>query len=271
MEIGGQAVLEGVMLRKKDKIAIAIRKNKKIKTTSFKFSFLPKLKKPFLRGIISLIETIYIGFKSLNWSAEQIEGEKTSKTSSILLILISFIIAIGLFIFLPLYLTKLLISSKGFYFNLVDGIFRILIFFGYLTFISFSKEIKKTFQYHGAEHKVVNCYEDNKKVTIKNCRRYSTLHVRCGTSFIFIVLIISILVFSVIYSEKLYIRFLGRIVLIPVIASLSYEILKLAAKYKTNIFFNLISKPGLFLQKFTTKRPNKKQLEVAIAAFKKLW
>lgn len=270
MEIGGQAVLEGVMLRKKDKIAIAVRKDKKIKTTSFKFSFLSKFKKPILRGIIALIETIYIGFRSLNWSAEQAGEEKTSAASSILLVLVSLIIAVGLFIFLPLYLTKLLISSRGFYFNLVDGLFRILVFMCYLTSISFSKDIKRTFQYHGAEHKVVNCYEDDKKVTVDNCSNYSTLHVRCGTSFIIIVLIISILVFSFIYSEKVYIKLLGRLLLIPVVAALSYEILKLSAKYKNNIFLKLVSKPGLLLQKFTTREPDKKQLEVAIAAFKKL-
>lgn len=271
VHLGGQAVVEGVMMRNKNKVAIAVRKpDNKIKTIKFKYS-LGNKKIPFIRGILILIETLLLGIKALFISAEQQETKKHEiKAWEIgTTIGITLIFTIGLFIFLPLLLSRL-ITSKNYLINLLDGIFRIIIFIGYLTVISLSKEIKKVFQYHGAEHKVVHCYEDKKPLTIKNCKKYSALHPRCGTAFIFIVLILSILLFSLITFPDFWHKFLARLILIPVIAALGYEILHFTAKHKKSKLLKILIAPGLAIQKITTKNPNAKQLQVAIAAAKKV-
>lgn len=270
--IGGQALIEGVLMRNKEKIGIAIRKsNGKIKTEKQIFDLFNKFKKiPFLRGIFVLIETMYIGTKSLIYSANEAseeENEKISKKEIFFSILFSLIFGVGFFVLLPLYLTKLFIN-EGIIFNVVDGILRVVIFLLYIIVISFMKDIKRVFQYHGAEHMAVHCYENKKKLTISNCRNYSTIHVRCGTNFLFIVLILSIVIFSFITSDKLIIKILSRIFLIPVIASLSYEFLKLSSKFEDSFLIKILTKPGLLLQKITTKNPEDKQIEVAISALK---
>lgn len=273
--IGGQAVIEGVLMRSKNKTAIAVRKSngkikikkEKIKSVSDKYPF---LKWPFFRGILNLIEMLVIGIKALTWSAdEQVEPEKGEKISSWELFLTFFIatvVTVLLFILLPLYLSKLLIKSSGLLFNLVDGIFRIIIFILYIYLISRMKDIQRVFQYHGAEHKAVHCYEEKKKLNVKNCKKYSTAHLRCGTSFLIIVLIISILVFSLITNKTFLIKFLSRIFLIPVIIGISYEILKILDKYQKNFLIKLIATPGLWVQSLTTKEPDDRQIEVAIKA-----
>lgn len=273
MELGGQALIEGVLIKNKDNIAVSIRKKDKIETKidpaptfSKKFS-----KIPFLRGIIVLIETLYLGIKYLNYSTEQQleENEKISKFETISSILLSLIISIGLFIVVPLIISKFLTKDR-ILFSIIDGIIRIIIFLLFLLIISLSKDIKRVFQYHGAEHKSIACYEAKEDLTINNVKKYSTLHPRCGTSFIIYLLFISIIVFSIIWSESFYIRLLQRIILIPIIASLSYELLKLAAKRKDSIINKMIIAPGLLIQKITTKEPGSDQIEVAISAIKAL-
>jgi len=271
MDLGGQALIEGVLIKSKEKIAIAIRKKGKIETKidptpnfSKKFS-----KIPFIRGIIVLIETLYLGIKYLNYSAEQQleKEEKISKLETIFSISLSLVISIALFVIAPLVISKFLAKDR-ILFSIIDGILRIVIFILFLFIISLSKDIKRTFQYHGAEHKAVSCFEANQALTIKNVKKYSTLHPRCGTSFIIYLLFISIIVFSIVWSEHFYIRLLQRIVLIPVIASLSYELLKFAAKRKNSLINKIIIAPGLLIQKLTTKEPDNDQIEVAISAVK---
>ncbi|MFH1592464.1 MAG: DUF1385 domain-containing protein [Candidatus Woesearchaeota archaeon] len=271
MEIGGQAIIEGILIKSKEKVAISVRKKNKIKTKTQKTSSISKKfsKIPFLRGIVVLLDTIILGTRALIYSAkeQEEEQEKISNFALTLTITISFIIAIALFIFLPLVISKL-ITEERFTFNILDGVLRIVIFIGYIIIISKSKEVRRVFEYHGAEHMAVHCYESKKELTPKNCKKFSTIHPRCGTSFIFLVLIISIILFSIVWSENFFIKFLQRIILIPIIASLSYEILKFSSKRQKNPLIKLISIPGLLIQKITTKRPDTKQLEVAIAAVK---
>jgi len=267
--IGGQAVIEGVMMKNKENIAIAILKNKKIKLRKFKVNFLQSWKKiPFLRGVVALLEVLYIGTKSLIHSVQVQADTKDDKISNFeifLTILFSIIFSVILFIALPFFLSKLLIKDN-FWFNILDGTFRLLVLIIYVFAISRLKDIRRVFQFHGAEHKVVNCYEAGKKLTIKNCKQFTTLHPRCGTSFVLIVLIISIIVFSFILTDNWYWKFISRILLIPVIGSISYEILKISAKYKENLFFKIITMPGLWLQHITTQEPDNTQLRVGIKA-----
>ena len=269
--VGGQAVIEGVMMASRKKIAISVRKNDgKIKTKVEKRSSIAEKFKDvvFLRGIISLFEMLFIGTKALTWSSNENldEEEQIGGWGIFFMLLFSFGIAIGLFIALPLWLSKFA-SEDRIIFNIVDGILRIGIFIGYLWFISRFEDVKRVFQYHGAEHKTVNCYESGKKLTIKNVQKFSTIHSRCGTSFIFIVLVVSILLFSLVWSESWLVKFLHRIILIPVIGMIGYEILRLNAR-KPNKILGILVTPGLWLQKITTKEPNDEQVEVAVNALK---
>jgi uncharacterized protein YqhQ len=213
-----------------------------------------------------------IGLEALTWSADQQadKKEKISKTEITITLTLSFLFAILIFVIAPFYLTKVIYNQNNILFNLIDGLIRIIIFIGYILLISLMKDIKRVFQYHGAEHKVVNCYEAKKELTLKNVKKFSTLHSRCGTSFLIIVLIISILIFSLITSNLWYYKIGLRILLIPVIIGVSYEILKLADRFKDNIILNILNKPGLWIQKITTKEPDDKQIEVAIYSLKKV-
>ena len=269
--IGGQALMEGVMMASKNKVAMSVRKeNGKIKTKVEKRSGISeKFRKTiFLRGLISLFEMLYIGTKALTWSSNESleEDEQIGGWGMFFMLLFSFAIAIGLFIALPLWLSKF-VAEERIWFNVVDGLWRVVLFVGYLWFISRFKDVKRVFEYHGAEHKAVNCYEAGKSLTVKNVKKFSRIHPRCGTSFIFIVLIISIVLFSLIWSESWVLKFLYRILLIPVIASVSYEILRFNAKYPNKIM-SFLTKPGLWLQQITTQEPDDRQLEVSIAALK---
>ena len=272
MDIGGQALIEGVLVKTRDKIAISIRKKQRIQTKTEKTSNISKKlsKIPFLRGIVILIDTLILGTKALIYSAKEQEEdskEKITNTSLTITIAISFLIGIGLFIALPLFISKLLTQNR-ILFNLIDGLLRVAIFLAYLIIISTNSEIRRLFQYHGAEHMAIHCFESNQSLTIKNCKGFSTIHPRCGTSFIFLVLIISIILFSLVWAESFFIKLAQRILLIPVIASISYEILKFSAKRQQNPIVKVISLPGLLIQKTTTKQPDHQQLEVAIAAVK---
>lgn len=270
--IGGQAVIEGVMMKTSNKIAIAVRlPNKKIKIKVEKLRTLRRFwRLPIIRGFVQIILMLVIGIKALAWSADQQLGkdEKLSTTAMALTILFSIGMAIALFVVAPFFLAKLIIE-KGFLFNLIDGIIRIATFIIYIALISQIKDVKALFKYHGAEHKAVNCYEAKKPLAVKNIKKFSTLHPRCGTAFLLIVLIISILIFSLIRGQW-QIRLISRIILIPLIAGIGYEILKLSDKFRHSIITKIISAPGLALQKLTTAEPTKSQIEVALAALKKI-
>jgi len=272
MDIGGQALIEGVLVKSRDKVAISIRKKDRIKTKVDKTSNISKKfsKIPLLRGIIVLLDTVVLGTKALMYSAKEQEDEEDEKIGNFALIstvVISFVIAIGLFILLPLVISKLLTEDR-ILFNIIDGILRVIVFITYLLVISKSKEVQRIFQYHGAEHMAIHCFESKQELTPENCKKFPTIHPRCGTSFIFIVLILSIILFSIVWSQSFYIKFLQRIILIPVIASVSYEVLKFSAKRQKNPIIKLVSLPGLLIQRITTKQPDTSQLEVAISAVK---
>ena len=292
INIGGQAVIEGVLIRGPEKYVVAVRKNKKILTMNGKikkknYNF---LKWPLIRGFINLVEMTVIGIKSLMWSTEQATGdeEKIGKNAIALMLLLSVAVVIVFFVALPYFLANFIgfaEEKKPILFNLVDGAIRIIIFLAYIFAISFMKDVKILFQYHGAEHKAIHCYENGKKLNTINVKKFTTLHPRCGTSFILIVFIVSVIVFSLLPSFIVfyYPHFLklsywlrkgilipARILLLPVIAGISYEILKLSDKRQNNILFKLISMPGLALQKITTQEPNEKQIEVAIYSIKRL-
>ncbi|MFH1053901.1 MAG: DUF1385 domain-containing protein [Candidatus Woesearchaeota archaeon] len=288
--VGGQGVIEGVMMKSPNYISVSVR-NDKGKIVSMN----QKLKKKgrfaqffFIRGIYNLIEMLFIGVKALIWSGNQFteEDEDLSTKDVILLLIVSFGFAVLFFWFLPYALTLLIGIAEEeapFSFNLIDGIIKIALFIGYVLVISQMKDIKRIFKYHGAEHMAVHCYEHNEELTVKNVRKYKTLHTRCGSSFIMIVLIFSILLLSLIpplviqlypnllnlnfWYQKL-ILFPIRILAIPIIAGLSYELLKMADKFKKFFLFSIISQPGLWLQMLTTAKPDDSMIEVAINSLK---
>lgn len=274
--IGGQAVIEGVMMKSPSRIAIAVRTKGKIivKTRNYKpFSAKHRLLKiPVVRGAASMLELLIEGINSLSWSAKQ-SGESDEALSSFeiaLTIIISLVATVLIFIIAPYYLAKIFIKTPTLAFNLIDGIFRVGIFILYLVLIGKMKDIRRVFQYHGAEHKAVHCYEASLPLTPENCQKFSTKHPRCGTSLLVFVIIVSILLFSLIKDPRWYVNIPLRIVLIPAIAGISYELLKISAKFSKNKLLAAITAPGLWTQKLTTRNPTRKQLEVAIAALKKV-
>ncbi len=280
-DIGGQAVIEGVMMRSGKVWTVAVRgPDKEIVVKKEGLLELPKpLKMPLLRGFIALVQALSIGIKALLFSAEASghEKEKPSSLSLSFTVIAAFTIGIALFLLLPLYSTKLLaivfqsIYESTLLFNLVDGVIRVIVFLIYILSINFSKEIRRVFQYHGAEHKVVHAFEAGVELAPENAENYSTLHPRCGTSFLLIVMIMSILIFSLIPKEWPFIeKFISRLFLIPLIAGLSYEFIKFSSKKMNNPFVRIMAMPGLWLQNLTTGMPSHDQLEVAIEALKEV-
>jgi len=291
ISIGGQAVIEGVMMKASRNIAIAVRNekgkivSKKQKLRKYRFSF---MQWPFIRGVTNLIEMMMIGMQALIWSANQFveEEEEFSLTELILLILTSLGFTILFFVALPYFLTDLFgvrEASKPFLFNLVDGLIKITLFIAYILVISFMKDVKRLFQYHGAEHRAVYCHEANLTLTVKNCKKFPTMHPRCGTAFIMMVFVVSIFILSVIPSIMFYlfpavkayniwfqklVLFPVRVLFIPIVAGVSYELLKLSAKYSNNLLMKAFILPGIGMQLLTTKKPDNKQQEVAIVALK---
>ncbi len=270
MEVGGQAVIEGVMMRNKEKYAVAVRlPSGKIKVMKERSSTFPKwFNIFFLRGMVGLGYTLYDGIRALIWSSNQNLGkeEKLSKKEIMGTLSFSFLAAIVLFIAVPFFAARWLYAD-GLWFNVFDGLFRALLFLGYLALISRMKDVKTLFQYHGAEHKTIYCYENKKELTIENVRNFSRFHPRCGTSFLFVILILSIVIFSFL-SGSAWFKFLGRLFLLPVIAGLGYEALKLSGKYVDKFFVKIVIAPGLWLQRITTKEPTDRQIEVGIASLK---
>ncbi len=274
---GGQAVLEGVMMRGKDTWAIAVRRptseiyveENPVKGLAAKY---PLFRKPLFRGVAALGEAMSIGVRALTISANQAleEEEKLSTKQMALSMTLAFVMFIGLFIVLPaigvnFFSRKI---SHSLTYNLIEGLVRITIFVGYLVAISFVKEIRRVFMYHGAEHKTIAAYEAGEPVLEpKAVDRYSTLHVRCGTNFLIIVMLLTVFIFSFFGRPAIWLRILERIIAIPIIAGISYEMLRLGANKGTNPVVRLLMKPGLWLQKITTRPPTEDQIEVAIRAF----
>jgi uncharacterized protein YqhQ len=277
VSVGGQAVIEGVMMRNKSRVAIALRQGKgDIVIQSSTFISLgeryPILKWPILRGIISFFEALVLGFRSISSSASSAldEGEEELQGWELpLTIVVSLMAGIGLFILLPTFLMNYLRRGveAPLLLNLGEGGLRLFIFLGYIFLISRWKEVSRVFQYHGAEHKAIACYEAGCPLTVEGARPFSTLHRRCGTNFLLIVMIISIVLFSFFGWPVLWQRILLRLLLLPLVAGLSYEVIRLAGR-RDNFVTRIISQPGLWLQLLTTKKPADDQVEVALSALK---
>lgn len=272
---GGQAVIEGVMMRGPKTMAIAVRTPQQVIFEIQDISSLteryPFLKWPIIRGFIALIESLVIGIKSLTFSANQVlegEGESIKPWELTLSVVFAIVAGVGLFFLLPVGLAYLLETfiSQHFWQNIIEGIFRIAIFLTYVVAISRFSDIQRVFEYHGAEHKVIHTYEAEEELTVENVRKYPTLHPRCGTSFLLFVMVISILVFSLLGETDIITRLASRILLLPLVAGISYEFLKLTGKYQRHWFMRMASAPGMWLQKLTTREPDNDQIEVAIIA-----
>jgi uncharacterized protein YqhQ len=281
--IGGQAVIEGVMMKGRKGWTVAVRGPRgDVLVKKEEMTELPKvLRLPLLRGVVALFHALFIGIKAIEFSAskayEEEDGKKLNPMVIGFTIVLSIILGIGLFVLLPLYATKLLglvflsVSKSSFVFNLVDGIIRVFFFLVYIISIGMWEEMRRIFEYHGAEHKVIHAYENGKELTLNNIKEYSPLHPRCGTSFLLIVMVMSILIFSFIPQGWAFIyKFLSRLILIPLIAGLSYEFLKVSARMKDNLIMHLLIQPGLLLQRLTTREPDDTQIEVALRALEEV-
>lgn len=287
--IGGQAVLEGVMMKNREQYAVAVRKpNGEIEVEVEHYVGVAHgskaLNLPFIRGIFQFADSLILGMRSLNYSASFYEEEteekasagkardkalkdKADKVFSAAVTIVSLALAIGIFMLLPYYITSLFedyIRSRSFM-AVIEGVLRIVIFIGYVLCISLMKDIRRLYRYHGAEHKCINCIEKGRPLTVKNVMKSSKQHKRCGTSFILFVMLVSVVLFFFIRVDNPVYRVLLRIALIPVIAGISYEIIRLAGR-SNNILVRIISAPGMWMQKLTTREPDESMVEVAIAA-----
>ncbi len=279
INVGGQAVIEGVMMRAPRAMAIAVRrptgeivvKREEMVPLSERF---PVVKLPIIRGAVALFHSLMMGMSALNFSANEAmveEGEEKKELSPWAMagtMAVAFGFGILLFFIMPLYLTKLLvpvIGDSNIVFNLVDGVIRVVVFLLYIWIISRMEDIQRVFQYHGAEHKSIFAFEAGDELTVANVRRYSSLHPRCGTSFLLIVMVVSIVIFSLIPKLwPFYMKAGARVVFLPLIAGVSYEFLKWSAKNDKSPLVKMIIAPGLALQRLTTREPDDSQLEVAI-------
>lgn len=278
--IGGQAVMEGVMMKNGDKYAVAVRKGDQelvVETSEYSgVASNKKIKKlPIFRGVFNFIESLALGFRALTFSASFFEEEEKEKAVDRkkedfwmgLTVAASVLLAIVIFMVLPYGISLLFRSviSSQWALALLEGAVRLLLFIGYVAGISLMSDIKRVYMYHGAEHKCINCIESGRELTVENVRKSSRLHKRCGTSFLLIVMFVSILFFMLIQVESPVLRLLLRLVLIPLIAGVSYEFIRLAGR-SDNRLVNLLSKPGLLLQRITTREPEDAMIEVGIAS-----
>lgn len=289
--IGGQAVIEGIMMKNGDDYAVAVRKeDQSIEVLKEEYKLITGHNKilslPFIRGVFNFIDSMVLGIKTLTWSASFFEEEEENaepekpgfierhfsrETAEKLLmgftVFLSICLAVGIFMVLPAFLAGLLGKAvdSPLFLSALEGVVRILLFVFYILLISRMEDIRRVFMYHGAEHKCINCIEHGLALNVENVRSSSKQHKRCGTSFMLFVMLVSIVLFMFIQTETVWMRMLSRILLIPVVAGISYEILRLAGK-SDNIIVNLISKPGLALQNLTTKEPDDDMIEVAIQA-----
>ncbi len=288
--VGGQAVLEGVMMKNKDRYAVAVRKpNGEIDVAISNYQGIleeSKIKKiPFIRGVFNFVDSLVLGMKALNHSADFYEEEeeetkfdkalnkitkgKGEAVMSTFVTLLSIVLAVGIFIVLPYFISAKLQE----HFNImnesliaiIEGVLRIVIFLLYVVGISAMKDIRRVYMYHGAEHKCINCIEHGYELTVRNAKRSSRLHKRCGTSFLFFVMFISIILFFFIRVDNTLLKVLLRIALMPVVAGISFEIIRLAGR-SDNILVRILSAPGMLIQRMTTKEPDEQMIEVAIAS-----
>lgn len=294
VRIGGQAVMEGVMMKNGDRYAVAVRKPDKdidVKVVDYmsmgsRFAF---FRVPIIRGVVNFIESLVIGVKTLTYSASFYEDEETDNSANddktkkkertpeqqkraddaamFGTVAFSLVFAIALFMMLPAFIGELIdkVIDNRVLMSLIEGIIRLAIFLGYVALISLMKDIQRVFMYHGAEHKTINCLEAGVPLTPENVKKYSRYHKRCGTSFLFIVMIISIIVFMFISADTAWLRLIIRLLLIPVIAGISYEFIMFAGRSDSAIS-NILSAPGKWVQRLTTREPDLDMIEVAIAS-----
>ena len=276
---GGQAVIEGVMMRGKQVMVTATRRpGGEVGVHSQPLSTLYTgqwRKTPLVRGVIALIESLVLGIQTLMYSANVALEEEQTKLSGWAtwgIILVALAFAVGVFFMLPLFITNLLREhlQNTVVFNIIEGVIRVIIFVGYLTVVSMMKDIRRVFAYHGAEHKTINAYEAGQPLEVEYARQHTTANPRCGTSFLFAVLVIAIIVFSLVGKPSIAWMAVSRILLLPVIAALGYEFIYFTSRHSDNLIMKALLTPGLWLQSLTTRQPDDKQLEVAIAALKKV-
>lgn len=288
--IGGQAVLEGIMMKYKSEYSIAVRKPNgeitvsrgKCKSISEKSVF---FRLPVIRGVVAFVESLMLGMKSLTYSADFYEEEEAGKQlpkeeknnnkeniETICTVVLAIVLAIGIFMVLPFFLSQLLhnIVASPATLAAIEGVIRIVLFISYVSVISLMKDIKRVFMYHGAEHKSINCVENGLELTVENVRSQSKHHRRCGTSFLLIVMFISIVCFMFIYFENIWLRIGARILLVPVIAGISYEFIYAAGNTENKVLM-ILSVPGMLLQRLTTKEPDDQMIEVAIASIEEIF
>lgn len=302
--IGGQAVMEGVMMRHKDRYAVAVRKeNHEIEVKSdthvgygkrFHVSGIP-----IVRGAFAFVDSLVLGMQTLTWSASFFEEEEPADTSGqkkeaatevsdkkkeedsdkgfmILTVVLSLALSIGLFMVLPFFISNIFrrATDSGLILGIIEGLVRLMIFIAYIVLISRMKDIQRLFMYHGAEHKTINCIEHGEELTPENAAKYSRFHKRCGTSFLFIVMFVSIVFFLLFFQifpmENMALKVICRILMVPLIAGVSYEIIQWAGRHDSGLVC-LVSKPGFWMQKFTTKEPDMEMLEVAIASIEAIY
>lgn len=274
---GGQAVIEGVMMRGRRSLAIAVRRpdrsvaveRQAVGTLAARY---PVFRVPLIRGAVAFVETLLVGFRALLFSADQAAGEdeneKLKPWELGLTFAVSLLIFVVFFVILPnvvaVWLQRLLQSRIAV--NLAEGAFRILIFVGYIMLVSRLQDIQRVFQYHGAEHKVIHSFEAGEELSVENARRHTTLHPRCGTAFLLIVMVTMVLMFSLLRANTLATRILTRLALLPVVTGVSYEVIKLAGKKNPPRLVQWLIAPGLWLQMLTTREPDDAQIQVAITA-----
>jgi len=285
IRVGGQAVIEGVMMRSPNSMAVAVRKPSgeiAVKREELVFfsekKFLSKL--PLVRGVMALLSALILGIRALNFSANQAMSEEEQDPNPWTMgVTFTVALCFGIFLFflVPLFLTRWLrfaipmLSASGLLFNLVDGVIRLMIFLAYLRAIAFFKEIQRVFQYHGAEHKSIFAFESGSELVVDRVKGFSHLHPRCGTSFLLIVMVVSIVVFALIpHHLSFAYKAASRVVFIPFIAGLSYEIIRFADQKREKGFVQYFIKPGLWLQKLTAREPSEAQIEVAIRALQEV-
>ena len=291
--IGGQAVMEGVMMRHKNRYAVAVRKSdRNIEVmTEEHISYGQKFHVsdiPVIRGVFAFIDSMVLGMQTLTWSAsffdeeekpEKEDREKSETSDKLFMaatVALSLILSIGLFMVLPFFISGLFrkVTDSSLILGIVEGVVRVLIFVGYILGISRMKDIQRLFMYHGAEHKTINCIEHGEELTPENAAKYSRFHKRCGTSFLFIVMFVSILFFLLFFQifpvESMALKVIFRILMVPVIAGVSYEIIQWAGRHDSGLVC-LVSKPGFWMQKFTTREPDAEMLEVAIASIEAIY
>ncbi len=294
--VGGQAVLEGIMMKGKEDYAIAVRREDgTVSLSKHTFTSIRSkhklLRLPLIRGIVGFAESMVLNFKTLSQSAEQLGiddtepetkfdkwildhfGEKLMSVIMGISMVLGVALAIGLFFLVPSYITKgiewLIGSSLGIFKNIIEGVLKIVIFVAYLLLVSLMKDIRRTFEYHGAEHKSIFCYEAGEELTVENVKKYRRFHPRCGTSFIFVILIISILINSLPFIpwDNMFLRMLCKILVLPLTVGIGFEFIMFAGKHD-NAITRFLSAPGLFMQRITTREPDESQIEVAIIALK---